>query len=139
MLSYLSSGVVRIFTPGKDRLVENYWAELLCDVRQIGDVVPLWDPGVCDAFVMEWFRRIAAGRPTWQHRRRVVNGNKVTELSPDPVDWKKKAPRLRELQKNAEAYGRDRRFGYTVLPAPEQPERQEFLLEGVECGAGKTV
>jgi hypothetical protein len=130
MPNIFSQTLARLFAPRKNQLLKDYPPPcLICDVRQIGDVVSLWDPGVCDAFVMEWFRRIAAGRPTWQHRRRVVDGRKVTVLSPDPVNWNKKAPRLRQLQKSYEAFGRDRRFGYTVMPAIENPERQDQLYD----------
>jgi len=122
-----------LLAPAKNGFVDKYKDKMICDVRQIGDVVPLWDPGVCDAFVMDWYRRIVAGRPTWQHRQ--VGSSKETVFSADKPNWNKKVERLKKLQASGNAYGQDSRFGYTNLPPPESTDRQTPLLENVAKGS----
>jgi hypothetical protein len=124
----------RLLAPAKNAFVDKYKDKMICDVRQIGDVVPLWDPGICDAFVLDWFRRISAGRPTWQHRQQGTP--KVTVFSTDKPNWNKKVERLKKLQASGKAYGEDSRFGYTDLPPPESTDRQTPLaqLENVAKG-----
>jgi hypothetical protein len=104
----------------KDTFANSHRGHLLCDVRQIGDVVSIVNPGVCNAFVMDWFRRIQAGKYTWGYRKNGTLGN---------ADWAKKRPRLQELQDSAARYGRDAKFGFTVLPPQEHPEREVSLVE----------
>jgi hypothetical protein len=118
----------------KNEFVRRFNNQMICDVRQKGDILHVWEPGVCDALVMDWFRRINAGRPTWQHRQKVVGSGRQTIWSTDPVKWEKKVDRLRRLQSNGNNYAEDRRFGYSQLPPPEDPNRQEPLpgLENIK-------
>jgi hypothetical protein len=108
-----------IFGGSKDAFLALYKGQVLVDVRQIGDVVSVVKPGVCDAFVMDWLRRITLGKLTWGYRK---DGKLDTSPS-----WDKKRPRLEELQSQAARYGEDAKFGYTELP-PQGHEAREVVL-----------
>jgi len=120
--------LARALGPHMNEFVEQHASQLLCDVRPTDDVAYWWERGLCDAFVTEWFRRIHAGRPTWQHRRVTTNNTKVTILSPDRVDWLKKGARIAELQAAPANYGKDRRFGYTEAPGQTSDHRQATVI-----------
>lgn len=115
------------FTPAKNEFADRYKHHMIYDVRQLGDIVPLTGDGICDALVMEWFRRIWAGRTTWRHKHGRVEGHKQVTIR-KTVDWEKKRARLERLQQSNAAYGDDYRFGYTSLPLPDSAARQTRLM-----------
>ena len=73
-------------------------------------VFPMGHGGACNTIVMDWFRRIQKGRPTWLAHRDKESG-KVVARSEIPRDkLNKKAERWDALQ-NTSKFSEDPRFG----------------------------
>lgn len=85
-------------------------------------VFPSGHEGACNTIVMDWFRRIQKGRPTWRAHRDKSSNTVVerTEIPRDKLD--KKATRWDNLQKNSN-FADDPRF-HTARPG------------GIESGFG---
>jgi hypothetical protein len=111
VLGTATAAVARLFDDNTRRqFYDDYKDQTIIELRQIGQVVGLTSPGVCDVFVESWFRRIDANKLTWKDRS-IKKG-----ASTAAPNWTKKGARLTELNRNREAYGQKAKFGYTVPP-----------------------
>lgn len=121
-----TAGIARLFDDENTKEFYDYYKkQTIIELRQIGQVVGLTNPGVCDVFVESWFQRIDAGKLTWKDRSK--------KNSPGAApNWTRKGQRLIELNNSREAYGQKKKFGYTVPP----PVGSDSVYHELASGTG---